>query len=115
MLVYTRVFPASSISFFTGIEFHHLTEITIPRATGSIADNAFSYPTKMTVYGVTGTYAEEWAGGVSTASDGLGLKSGGLDLSHSFRLLPAAYLTSPDPNILNLATSVPTPTEPCEG
>ena len=42
----------------------NLTEITIPRATGSIADNAFSYPTKMTVYGVTGTYAEEWADSV---------------------------------------------------
>lgn len=38
-----------------------LTEITIPRATTSIDATVFSYPSKMTVYGVAGTYAETFA------------------------------------------------------
>ena len=42
-----------------------LTELVVPRATTSIASDAFSYPTKMTVYGVAGTYAEEWANSVN--------------------------------------------------
>ena len=37
------------------------TEITIPRAVTSISANAFSYPAKMTIYGVAGTYAETFA------------------------------------------------------
>ncbi len=44
-----------------------LTELTVPRATISIATNACSYPTKMTVYGVAGTYAEEWADSVGAS------------------------------------------------
>ena len=39
-----------------------LTKITIPKNTATIADDVFSYPTKMTVYGVKGSYAETYAG-----------------------------------------------------
>lgn len=39
-----------------------LTEITISKNTATIADDVFSYPTKMTVYGVKGSYAETYAG-----------------------------------------------------
>lgn len=38
-----------------------LRKITIPKATTSIADSAFSYPDKMTIYGVAGSYAEQYA------------------------------------------------------
>ena len=37
-----------------------LTEVFIPESVTSIADNAFSYPAKMTVYGRRGSYAEEY-------------------------------------------------------
>ena len=37
------------------------TEITIPRATTSIGSSAFSYFGKMTIYGISGTYAETYA------------------------------------------------------
>ena len=39
-----------------------LKEITIPRNTSSIGTSVFSYPAKMTIYGVAGTYAEKYAG-----------------------------------------------------
>ena len=39
-----------------------LKEITIPRNTSFIGTSVFSYPSKMTVYGVSGTYAEKYAG-----------------------------------------------------
>ncbi len=45
----------------------NLKKLTIPRSVQSIGNNAFSYPTKMTVYGVPGTYAEEWANSVGAA------------------------------------------------
>jgi len=38
-----------------------LTKITIPKNAIYIASNAFSYPEKMTIYGVAGTYAETYA------------------------------------------------------
>ena len=38
-----------------------LKKITIPKATTSISDSAFSYPDKMTIYGVAGSYAEQYA------------------------------------------------------
>ena len=38
-----------------------LTDILIPRNTISISNNAFSYPSKMTVTGIKGTYAETYA------------------------------------------------------
>ena len=38
-----------------------LKEITIPRNTSSIGTSVFSYPAKMTIYGVAGTYAEKYA------------------------------------------------------
>ncbi len=38
-----------------------LSEITIPRKTTIIADAVFSYPDKITIYGVAGTYAETYA------------------------------------------------------
>ena len=37
------------------------TSITIPRATTTIDSTAFSYPAQMTIYGVSGTYAETFA------------------------------------------------------
>ena len=39
-----------------------LKEITIPRNTSSIGTSVFSYPAKITIYGVAGTYAEKYAG-----------------------------------------------------
>ena len=38
-----------------------LTEISIPQQTVTIADNAFSYPAQLTIYGVSGSYAETYA------------------------------------------------------
>ena len=38
-----------------------LTEITIPRATTTIASGVFSYPDRLTIYGISGTYAEIYA------------------------------------------------------
>ena len=38
-----------------------LAEVTIPRAAENFGSNAFSYPKKMTVYGIAGTYAETYA------------------------------------------------------
>ena len=38
-----------------------MTSITIPRAVTAIASNVFSYPGKMTIYGVSGTYAQTYA------------------------------------------------------
>ena len=38
-----------------------LTSVTIPRKTQTIASNAFSYPKKMTIYGVSDTYAQTYA------------------------------------------------------
>ena len=38
-----------------------LLTITLPRTVNTIDSTAFSYAAKMTVYGVAGTYAEEWA------------------------------------------------------
>ncbi|MED9968885.1 MAG: leucine-rich repeat protein, partial [Ruminococcus sp.] len=37
-----------------------LTEVAIPESVTFIADNAFSYPAKMTVYGKSGSYAEQY-------------------------------------------------------
>ncbi len=39
----------------------NLKEITIPRATTSIGSSAFSYATRLIIYGVAGTYAETYA------------------------------------------------------
>ena len=38
-----------------------MTSITIPRAVTAIASNVLSYPGKMTIYGVSGTYAQTYA------------------------------------------------------
>ena len=38
-----------------------LTEVSIPQQTVTIADNAFSYPAQLTIYGVSGSYAETYA------------------------------------------------------
>lgn len=42
-------------------EIPNLITISIPRTVSQIDNTAFSYTKKMTVYGVAGTYAEEWA------------------------------------------------------
>ena len=44
-----------------------LLTITLPRTVNTIDSTAFSYAGKMTVYGVAGTYAEEWAESVGAA------------------------------------------------
>lgn len=38
-----------------------LTEITLPRGMAEIGNQVFSYPGKMTIYGIKGTYAEKYA------------------------------------------------------
>ncbi len=38
-----------------------LTEITMPRSLTSIGSQVFSYPGKMTIYGINGTYAQTYA------------------------------------------------------
>ena len=38
-----------------------LTEITVPKNTTKIADDVFSYASRMTMYGVSGSYAETYA------------------------------------------------------
>ena len=38
-----------------------LTEVTLPAATTSISSSAFSYPTRMTIYGYEGSYAQTFA------------------------------------------------------
>ena len=38
-----------------------LTEVTLPAATTSISSSAFSYPTRMTIYGYEGSYAQTCA------------------------------------------------------
>ena len=38
-----------------------LTSVTIPEATTTIGSNVFSYPARMTIYGVAGSYAETYA------------------------------------------------------
>lgn len=38
-----------------------LVEVTIPRTTVKIADDVFSYPARLTIYGIAGTYAETYA------------------------------------------------------
>ena len=43
------------------VECTKLKSVTIPRATTTIADGIFSYPSKMTINGVAGTYAETYA------------------------------------------------------
>ena len=44
-----------------------LTEITIPRSVTTIADSVFSYPGKLTIYGISGTYAETYANQIGAA------------------------------------------------
>ena len=48
-------------------EIPNLITINIPRTVSQIDNTAFSYTKKMTVYGVAGTYAEEWAESVGAA------------------------------------------------
>ena len=38
-----------------------LKSVTIPKTVASIDSNAFSYLSTLTIYGVAGSYAEEWA------------------------------------------------------
>lgn len=38
-----------------------LTEVTIPRGAETLADDVFSYPEDLTIYGISGTYAETYA------------------------------------------------------
>ena len=45
--------------FLNDVKFN---SVTIPRRTTAISTNAFSYPDRLTVYGVSGTYAETYAG-----------------------------------------------------
>lgn len=38
-----------------------LTEVTMPKSLTSIGSQVFSYPGKMTIYGISGTYAQTYA------------------------------------------------------
>ena len=53
-----RVTTIGNYAFKDSVKFE---EVTIPRSTTSIAANAFSYPAKLTVYGIAGTFAESFA------------------------------------------------------
>ncbi|GEM_PF-845848 len=57
------VFPygVTSIAKSAFVNDTSLFNITLPRTVSSIDSTAFSYTDKMTVYGVAGTYAQEWA------------------------------------------------------
>ena len=57
------VFPygVTSIAKSAFVNDTGLLTITLPRTVSSIDSTAFSYTDKMTVYGVAGTYAQEWA------------------------------------------------------
>ncbi len=64
-----------------------LTEVTIPQSVTSIDSTAFSYPTKTTIYGVKGSYAETFAtnGGfkfvdIAKACTGIALKDFAVDV-----------------------------------
>ena len=54
-----RVEKIGDNAFLNDVKFN---SVTIPRRTTTISTNAFSYPDRLTVYGVAGTYAETYAG-----------------------------------------------------
>lgn len=58
-----------------------LTEVSIPRATVNIDSGVFSYPDKMTIYGVSGTYAEEYAGIIGAAFVGREIPATAMELN----------------------------------
>ncbi len=64
-----------------------LTDVTIPQSVTSIDSTAFSYPTKTTIYGVKGSYAETFAGDggfkfvdITSACEGIALKDFAVDV-----------------------------------
>ena len=54
-------YRVTTISEYALANCTNLTEITIPQSVTNIATTAFSYPQKMTIYGVSGSYAETFA------------------------------------------------------
>ena len=58
LVVPYRVTSIGENAFKDCVEFK---EITIPRSVANIVSTAFSYPDKLTIYGVAGTYAETFA------------------------------------------------------
>ncbi len=77
-----------------------LKEITIPRNTVEINQDAFSYPANLTIYGISGTYAEEYAGIIGAtfvnreiAATAVTLSSSELNLTRGQRLTLAMNVT----------------------
>ena len=58
-----------------------LTEVTIPRRTTSIQTTAFSYPDILTIYGVSGTTAETYAGDIGATFVAIDKPATGVTLS----------------------------------
>ena len=97
-----------------------LKTFTIPATVTSIGSNAFSYPTSTTVYGVKGSYAENFARWKSfvditshivalSLANGTGSMTIGYSLTATpvFTVLPADHtdviaLTSDDPNVVSV-------------
>ncbi len=85
-----------------------LTEVTIPRGTTSIQTTAFSYPDILTIYGVSGTTAETYAGDIGAKFVAIDKPATGVTLSKSELTLnkgqSAKLLVTIEPNDFTDAT-----------
>ena len=60
-----------------------LAKITIPKSVTTMADSVFSYPDKLTIYGVEGSYAEEYADKQGIAFNPINVSAQSIKLSQS--------------------------------
>ena len=85
-----------------------LTEVTIPRRTTSIQTTAFSYPDILTIYGVSGTTAETYAGDIGATFVAIDKPATGVTLSKTELTLnkgqSAKLLVTVEPNDFTDAT-----------
>ncbi len=92
-----------------------LTEVTIPRGTTSIQTTAFSYPDILTIYGVSGTTAETYAGDIGAKFVAINKPATGVTLSKSELTLnkgqSAKLLVTIEPNDFTDATKWKTSNE----
>ncbi len=92
-----------------------LTEVTIPRGTTSIQTTAFSYPDILTIYGVSGTTAETYAGNIGAKFVAIDKPATGVTLSKSELTLnkgqSAKLLVTIEPNDFTDATKWKTSNE----